>query len=158
MKFVCDTMLARVARWLRIIGVEAEYYGVIDDDLLIEKRPKDAILLTRDRELADRAEAQPCYFVRSTKIWDQLKEIAGRFGINIDWENILSLCPNCGTDLEPAEKSQVRGLVPPFVYATIEQFYRCPSCGKIFWEATHTRGMKRILERTFGRKRRGDEG
>jgi len=151
-------MLARVARWLRIMGIEAEYYGVVDDDVLIERRPQGAIILTRDRELARRPEAQPCYFVRSTKIWDQLKEIADRFGIHIDWDNTLSLCPNCNVELEPIGKEQARGLVPPFVYATIDRFYRCPGCGKIFWEATHTRGMKRILMRTFGHTGRGDEG
>lgn len=156
MRFVCDTMLARVARWLRIIGIEAEYYGTIDDDDLITKRPEGSIILTRDAELAARPEAQPCYLVRAHKIWNQLREIVDAFGIEIDPDRIFSLCPNCGVELKEIEKGKVRGLVPPFVYATIDEFYRCPSCKKIFWEATHTRGIKRILAQTFGRPEQGD--
>lgn len=157
MKFVCDTMLARLARWLRIMGIEAEYYGVVDDDMLIKKRPKGAIILTRDRELAKRLEAQPCYFVRSNKIWGQIKEVTAQFGIGVDPDKMLSLCPLCGLELEAIEREGARGLVPPFVYARAKKFYICSNCAKVFWDATHTRNMKRILAQTFGHSGQSDE-
>jgi len=157
MGFVCDTMLARLARWLRIMGVEAEYYGVIDDDMLIQKRPKGAIILTRDRDLASRPEAQPCYFVKSNEIWGQIKEVAKHFDISVDPDKMLSLCPVCGLELSEIQRQKARGLVPPFVYARAKKFYRCPNCAKMFWDATHTRNMKRLLAQTFGHSGRGDE-
>lgn len=154
---MCDAMLARLARWLRIMGVEAEYFGVIDDDALIEKRSKGAIILTRDRGLASRHDASPCYLVRANHIWGQLREVAKKFGIHVDAEKLLSLCPVCGLELESVEREAARGLVPPFVYAKSKNFYRCSNCNKMFWDATHTKSMRQLLARTFEGLEQSDE-
>lgn len=151
-------MLARLAKWLRIMGVEAEYYGVIEDDALIKKRSKGAIILTRDRELASRREASPCYLVKANQIWAQIKEVAKQFNIKVDPEKMLSLCPLCGFELELVEREFARGLVPPFVYAKSKIFHRCSNCNKMFWDATHTTSMKRFLARTFKELGHSGEG
>jgi uncharacterized protein with PIN domain len=34
--------------------------------------------------------------------------------------------------------------VPPFVFRTQEEFVRCPTCNKIYWQGTH---VNHVLEK-----------
>jgi uncharacterized protein with PIN domain len=44
------------------------------------------------------------------------------------------------------KKSEVKELVPPYVFKTQEQFRQCPACGRLYWRGTHWRAMTRRLE------------
>ena len=56
MLFVADAMLGKLTRWLRLVGLRVVYApdaGAIEDDDVIKLAAKNnAILLTRDEELA----------------------------------------------------------------------------------------------------------
>ena len=43
----------------------------------------------------------------------------------------------------------------PAAVARGEEFYKCPRCGRVYWEGGHTRRMRRVVEEVFGR---GAEG
>ena len=59
MRFVVDGMLGKLARWLRMLGHEVDYDpGLNDSSLLDLTERKGAVLLTRDEELHNRAEAR----------------------------------------------------------------------------------------------------
>jgi len=36
--------------------------------------------------------------------------------------------------------------VPPESLRAFNRFYVCPSCGKVYWEGSHWRNIRRILE------------
>lgn len=39
--------------------------------------------------------------------------------------------------------------VPPRVLERNESFSRCPHCGRIYWEGSHTERMRRLIDRVF---------
>ena len=52
-RFVVDTMLGRLARWLRAMGYDTLYPGQAEDRRLLQlSRAEERILVTRDRMLA----------------------------------------------------------------------------------------------------------
>ena len=54
-RLIADCMLGRLARWLRILGLDTAYDRAIPDDALIRRcRQEGRALLTRDRALAGR--------------------------------------------------------------------------------------------------------
>jgi len=58
-RFLADEMLGSLARWLRIMGYDTEYArGMSDSDILARSRVEGRIVLTRDRQLAERAGAR----------------------------------------------------------------------------------------------------
>lgn len=57
--FVADVMLKKLARWLRILGVEVLYPTSVDDDEIIKlAKEKGKTILTMDEELCQRARKQ----------------------------------------------------------------------------------------------------
>jgi uncharacterized protein len=141
MKFVADGMLGRVARFMRFEGYDVEYdRNAKDDDLL--QRARYRILLTRDRELAARAAKRKVYFVQTTGAENQLKEIRKSFPI----ENGMPRCLLCNYPIRKIKKETVRHLVPPFIYRSQSDFFRCKKCGKIYWKGSHFERMSRVIQ------------
>jgi len=59
LKFLTDGMLGKLTRWLRMLGLDVEYTGSMDDKELIQEAKKEnRILLTRDVELYRQAVAK----------------------------------------------------------------------------------------------------
>ena len=72
-------MLMRLGRWLRLLGQDAANpEGISDDALLSQARKENRTIITRDRELYQscRGAGVECVLIRSSKISDQLTEMA----------------------------------------------------------------------------------
>jgi hypothetical protein len=150
MRFVVDSMLGKLAKWLRILGFDSIYARRMEDRELItlafrEKR----ILLTRDRRLS-RNWIVKTVLVRSEFVEEQLCEVIKRLGLDME-KGLLSRCPLCNLPLIEIQKEEVKGRVPRFVYQTYNEFWRCDGCGRYYWEGTH---WENIRKRVDGLKRR----
>ncbi|RJO63936.1 MAG: hypothetical protein C4523_19065 [Myxococcales bacterium] len=141
--FICDAMLGRLAVWLRLWGYDCAFDAhIADDDLIRRAGQEGRVLLTRDRALLSRraARALPCFFVAQDGFREQLAAVAEKFGL--DASGLGTRCSRCNTPLEETSREAVRTVVPYFVGCTADRFARCPSCGRVYWRATHHRGME----------------
>ncbi len=128
-------MLGRLARFMRFAGYNVEYDSKAGDEQLLGKsRRRSTVLLTRDRELARRCRPDKVYFVQSTGAENQIAEIGRKFHLP---PNAASRCLVCNHRIRRIAKKKVEHLVPPFVYAHHDAFYRCPGCKRIYWKGTH---------------------
>ena len=141
-RFVADSMLGTLAKWLRILGYDVLYFRQIrDEDLILTARKEGRILLTRDKELARKFENSLYVPYLSTK--DQLRFVVKRFGLSAD--GFLSRCAIDNSPLERVPKEEVVGKVPEGVLERVDEFWRCPVCGRIYWRGTHVREMENWL-------------
>lgn len=132
-KFAADRMLARLARWLRLLGIDTSFDESIDGAAMLKlARAEGRILLTRDKRLKT---ASDVLFLRSNRLHDQLREISSHFPLGA--QAALSRCSRCNSPLMVVDREIVRMRVPPFVYANNEKFFECPSCAHIYWSGTH---------------------
>jgi uncharacterized protein with PIN domain len=154
-RFVVDTMLGRLAHWLRAMGYDTVYLGPAEDHRLLEiSVSDDRILVTRDGRLARAAEERGC-LIRAERVDAQLAEAVDKLGLlppEADW---LSRCLECNARLEPREKAAIRALVPEHVFATHAEFMGCPACGRIYWVGSHADRMLTRIGRVLGRKGTG---
>lgn len=139
MRFFCDTMLGRLAKWLRLLGYDAAYENEIDDWELVRRAGyEDRMLLTRDREIMKRWQVVrgrvKASLVTADKVDDQLLEVIGRFGLRPQPE---ARCPEDNSVLKPLPREEARDRVPPYVFQTQEDFRACPVCRRVYWKATH---------------------
>jgi uncharacterized protein with PIN domain len=149
--FVADAMLGKLARWLRALGYDCLYPRKAEDgDLLRIAREGGRWLLTRDVRLAGLATPGRVLLVRSNYVDVQVREVAGALGLKLAPVRALTRCIECNGVLEPREKEEVRDRVPPYTYATQEQFIGCPDCGKIYWAGTHVGPILERLRRLVG--------
>jgi hypothetical protein len=150
LRFIVDTMLGDVARWLRILGFDTRYSrGYSDRELLSEALLTGRILVTRDRGLYAKARkaSVKAVLVESTTIEERLAELSVKLGFEIRVDPNASRCPECNGVLERvADKSVVRDRVPPQAYNSYDVFYVCTVCGRVYWEGSHWVNIRRIAE------------
>lgn len=134
MKLLCDHMLGTLAKWLRFMGYDTAYPGPLGDtELIALSRREDRVLLTRDKELAGRLPG--AIRIRSDDLEEQVREVASILPLKLI--DPLSRCSLCNAILISASLQDVRDLVPPGVRTRHEEFWRCPDCGRVYWQGSH---------------------
>ncbi|MEE9218869.1 MAG: Mut7-C RNAse domain-containing protein [Acidobacteriota bacterium] len=145
-RFVLDAMLGSLARWLRLLGYDALYFRDLDDGALASRaRRQRRVLVTRDRALAARGSAGSMVLIRSHGLRAQWVELALICGLHPARGQTLIRCGDCNARLVNLSRERVRDRVPPYVFATRRRFRGCPGCGRVFWRATHMRGIEARL-------------
>ena len=143
-------MVGKLARWLRVLGVDVTYDTSLDDhELLALARREKRILLTRDQPLAFGGTEPPRLFIESDDFREQLRQVVTTYRIDPDLA-VFTRCVDCNSVLE----SVSRGKVPPYVFSTQNQFKRCPSCQKILWGGTHRTHMQDVLSGLFPKNKK----
>jgi len=140
MKFAADRMLGRLVKWLRIIGQDVIYgphltgYGLIR-----AARAENRLILTRDRGLKQK-QPPPFLFIESDHYRDQLRQVVGQCALKLA-ADLLTRCIKCNTVLQSRPKEALTTVVPLYVFSSQEKFFSCPTCGRIYWPATHHQKM-----------------
>ncbi len=148
-RFILDTHLGRLARYLRMLGFDALYrnnYG--DDELARASVAEGRILLTRDAGLLKRGIITHGYWVRQTDIGGQVLEIVGRFDLAARVAP-FQRCLRCNALLRPVEKDTIAARLPPMVRREHREFQKCPDCGRIYWKGSHYDRMQRWIQRVL---------
>jgi uncharacterized protein with PIN domain len=144
MKFLADTMLGRLAKWLRLLGYDTAYHPEMDDSGLARiARAEDRVLLTRDVELTRRRRLR-CELIESDKVAAQCEQVFQRFGLHA--REAFSRCAECNVPLDDVSKDSVRADVPPYVFQTQTRFRGCPRCRRVYWRGTHWAHMIARME------------
>lgn len=146
-RFIADTMLGKLVKWLRLLGCDVEYFPQIPDAELVERADRSGrVILTRDTLLIRRRKAiGNHFFVRGDSYKDQLRQVVSAFAID-PASPLLTRCLRCNEPLDEIEKSAVELRVPPYVYMTQEAFVTCPSCRRIYWRGTHREAVEKQLK------------
>lgn len=140
-------MLVGLGRWLRIAGYDTAIaeQGRTDRQLVEQAHREDRILLTRDRRLAEIGKAEDRTVVLETVGIDAwAAELVSR--LRLDWNHDpLSRCNVCNGILEQAPPDSADKL-PPNIRTRDEPVNVCPRCGRLYWEGSHVRRIRRRLE------------
>ena len=148
-RFACDAMCGGLARWLRAIGVDATYRSDVDDAELVEQAEEEGrILISADGRLFERrkitsGQVRALRLPRGLKLMAQLEWVVQAMRLEIGPPR----CTACNGELTPARRDEVQHLVPARSLVWADEFYRCRSCGKAFWNGTHWQRMQRVRER-----------
>ncbi|MBS7455603.1 Mut7-C RNAse domain-containing protein [Coralloluteibacterium stylophorae] len=147
--FLADAMLARLARWLRTLGC---------DTLLEPQRPdrelvaiaacEDRVLLTRDRHLVAFLRPAKVFIPASDVPLEQLAEVVAHCALPAPTE-LFTRCLVCNAPLRAATAEEAAAHVPPTVQGSPDPVRRCPGCGRVYWQGSHTRRMREALWRAL---------
>jgi hypothetical protein len=146
MRFLCDEMLARLARLLRAAGYDTALAepGERDTPMLARVRAEGRVLVTRDRELAARA-SPASVLLRQDAAEDQARALTAV--LPIDWELApFTRCVMDNTALREATPEEVAAM-PASAQGAGGPFRACPVCGRLYWPGSH---VKRMAARLAG--------
>jgi uncharacterized protein with PIN domain len=137
-------MLGSLAKYLRFMGYDTYYVksNVKDDEILEICKRENRILITRDYELSKKCDNS--IYIDDIKLDKQIKFLIKKLNLNFD--NALSRCSLCNTELIKIDKENVKDLVPINVYNSINEFYYCTNCKKVYWFGSHTKNIIKRLE------------
>ncbi len=139
--FLADTMLARLARFLRAAGFDVEYAepGVEKDAILRQARRGERVVITRDLKFPGGKDEK--ITIESRELEEQMVEVLRRVGEHDLLQQAFSRCMECNTIVVPEADP---GDIPPGIKGP---FNRCPTCRRIYWVGSHVDRVKERLAR-----------
>ena len=149
-RFLADAHLGALARLLRMAGFDTLYDNhMADRDVVRLAREQQRIVLTRDRQLLKHRDLTHGCYVHALQPQEQLREVFERLDL-ARAARPFTRCLECNAPLHPVEPERVAALVPPGVAGRYARFSRCEGCARVFWEGTHWRRMRALLDRLPG--------
>lgn len=154
LRLTCDTMLGKLSRGLRLMGIDTEYRrGIGGMRGYKQARAKGRLFLTRAGRLK---ELPDVVYVESNDPAEQLVQVRARFGLaegpepapaapvaerkaKAAAEPDRNRCGECNVELERISREQARPTIPFFIYQIHHEFSRCPKCRRVYWPGSHVR-------------------
>ena len=149
-RFTADAMLARLARWLRVLGWDTRLDPALPDAEVVRLAAAEhRILLTRDRGLLRDLHPQPALEIRDDQPLAQLVQVVRELQLPAPPE-LFTRCTVCNTPLSaPLDAADRARLLPPDVQALPGPARHCPGCGRTYWPGSHARRMRAALEQAL---------
>jgi uncharacterized protein with PIN domain/sulfur carrier protein ThiS len=140
-QFALDGHLGRLARSLRMLGLDCAYRGdIFDAQLRAIAEAEDRWLLTRDRRLLMYRTVAKGYLVRSHDSSTQLIEILQRFSLH-SHVRPFTRCIRCNHALRSVSKQSILNRLQPLTRVYYYDFRACDACGQVYWRGSHVDRM-----------------
>ena len=148
-RFLADAMLGRLARWLRVLGMDTAFDPDVPDPMLVRwAQAEQRILLTRDRNLVAELRPQRSLLVEADAPLIQLRQVVAQVGVAPPVE-LFTRCLVCNAELAPPDTEDIDTRIPPASRQLPGPVRYCLSCNRVYWPGSHTRRMRAALARTF---------
>jgi len=169
----CDAMLGRLARELRLLGMDVEYNRTVSGMQAYKgARAAGRTLLTRNKRMIN---LPGVVFVTSQNAAEQVAQVRGGAPPAAapaaaaattapaaprpaprpekpPQETPFGRCLECNGPLEKISRDQARPSVPFFVYQIHHEFKRCPKCRRVYWPGNHVQDMRERVPTREGRR------
>lgn len=132
-----------------MLGQDVKYANELDDKKLIEiAKTEKRILLTKDLGLYQQTTGQhvDAFIVEGENEAERLAVLSKRFGLNLEFDPSNSRCPKCNDKIKAARKADVSETIPEATRKFYEEFWKCPKCGKIYWQGAHWKRISKTLD------------
>ncbi len=146
-RFVVDTMLGKMAKWLRVLGFDTRSEHLTQQDQLEFYLAQGFYVVTRNQRWCKHPGV---LCVIANDPMRQLQEVISRTSVAPDEVRFLKRCTLCNDLLDQLSRDQAFGLVPDYVFETQSTFFRCPNCQRIYWPGSHPRRMLKRLSDVLG--------
>ena len=149
-KFIVDTNVGKLVKWLRIMGYDTLFFNGSDDSYMIATALAEGrVILTRDTQIVKRRVAASgqlkVILIQSDEPGRQMQQVINTLDLDCQFKP-FAICLECNQPLLERSKQQVKDLVPPYVFQTQRQYMECPACHRIYWRGTHWQAMTKKLE------------
>ncbi len=147
MKFVADSMLGKLAKWLRVLGLDTHYQSLYGPGQLQELVAQERILITRKRKTSEQYPG--AILIYSDHIGEQLEQLKEE-GYIPTHPKLFTICLRCNTPLKEVSTEMARPFVPEYVlFNEAGKIKHCPLCRRFYWPGSHRTRMESQL-RTWG--------
>lgn len=148
-RFLTDDSLALVARRLRALGFDVEVArGARLEELFAAARLSGATVLTLSTRRPGARHSVPVITLPRGDAAAAVRELAARHAPELP---PFGRCLECNSVLQSRFAAEARGQVPSGVARSAVMLRHCPTCGRWYWEGSHTARLRAWLEAALGR-------
>lgn len=146
MRLFLDVMCGGLVAYLRMCGYDTVYAGdrglESDDDALAAARAERRTIVTRDVDLANRADE--AILLESRDVDDQLEELSAA-GLDLTLTSDPEFCGRCNGPLERVDRTVS---TPEYAPNPADiAVWECQNCGQFFWQGSHWDQVEQTLSR-----------
>ena len=145
MIFICDVMLGKLARYLRMLGFDARYIKQGKDIRSLPAPSAESLFLTKKK--GDGSLREQTIVIQNNDPEKQVLEIMDHIKKDIDPAAFMTRCMKCNTILVDVPGEDIEQSVPEYIYHHHKAFRVCPSCKKVYWEGSHAEKMREWLRK-----------
>lgn len=146
LKFIVDVNLGKLARNLRLLGMDCRYHNDYGDDTIARiSSEEQRIVLTRDRSLLRRKIILYGYYVRADLPVTQTKEVLRRFDLYSQLQP-LTRCTHCNGEFGEVDKKTIEHRLQPLTKQHYEHFLMCSNCQQIYWQGGHRANLLNLIK------------
>ncbi len=159
MKFLVDSMLGKLSRFLRIFGYDTIYANdlteifmtdpVPDEKLIEYAEENDRFIITKDL-LLYKTYSEKSLYLHGEGIYNYLQQLKEKLSLNFEFKAEKAKCSICNSKLRKVQdKNEILNLVLQDSFNNQEEFYRCTNlqCNKIFWKGSHIEDIEKRLNK-----------
>jgi len=145
-RFIVDVNVAKLARWLRLLGFDAMYEnGFNDDELAKISGDSKRILLTKDCNLLKRKNVVFGHLVREDDPEKQIIEIVTLYNLQHKIQP-YTRCLRCNGILGYVDKKDIDHLLEPLTRKYYDTFHQCRQCQQVYWHGSHRSKIEKDLQ------------
>ena len=139
-------MCGGLARWLRVLGVDASYTpGIEDGELVRQALEESRTVISSDHKLFERrvftqGEIGGLLLPVGLRLREQVRFVAERLNLPLGFPR----CTLCNGELAPVQRADVADVVPARSLIWAQEFFRCRRCQHVYWEGTHWRRIRAV--------------
>lgn len=150
-QFVADVHLGRLARLLRLLGIDVAHSTQMDDTRIIEIAiQENRAVLSRDLGLLKHGTLKFGYWPRSDDPEEQVMEVIEYFNLKSSLRP-FSRCLECNGQLHQVEFELISERVPEKVKQWNDEYVKCGQCDKIYWKGSHYERLKKTVDKILDR-------
>jgi uncharacterized protein len=145
-KFILDVHLGKLAKSLRMLGLDTIYESNLSDKTIAEIAAlEDRIVLTRDVGLLKHKAITYGYWLRSQNSDEQLSEVIKRYNLSSQAKPFTK-CIACNGDIKQVSKDHVLEMLPPKTKDYFNEFFQCKNCNRVYWKGSHYERMIEFIK------------
>ena len=146
-KFIADINLGKVAKYMRVLGLDLHFDPRLTPGEIVEiSNRENRIILTTSRKLLKFKDVTHGIFVRSGTTVQQIKRIIDCLDIK-DSVDPFTRCLRCNSRLESLPKEKMLNRIPQKTRTYCDTYVLCRSCDKIYWKGTHCIQMQKVVKK-----------
>lgn len=145
-KFIADVHLGKLARWLRMLGLDTAYKNDYSQSQLIQiSKEEERVLLSRNTSLSANKEIEN-FVITHENPSRQLISVIEHFDLKSQLQ-LFSRCLVCNGILEPVSKESILNSLQKNTAQYFDEFWQCNRCKRIYWKGSHYGRMLQTIER-----------
>lgn len=152
LKYFVDAPLGKLARLMRLLGLDVHYdrkiTGIGFLEIAIQQK---RILITRNRRLLMFKKVTHGYCIHSNDPYQQIKAVVRRFDLTQQLKP-FTRCSICNSKLKKVAKKEIINLLEPLTKKYYDSFKQCSRCGKIYWRGSHFNALEKFVTSIDGMK------